>query len=179
MDRNLGASRAATSSNDSLAYGDLFQWGRGADGHQKRNSQSTTTFSIVDWPGHGSLILPPGGPWDWRVPQNDNLWQGVNGINNPCPTGYRIPTGTEWDAEIASWGSNDSAGAFATQLKLPLGGIRQTGTAEVWGVGSNGGYWSGSVFGTSARHLSFGSSSAVLRSDNRRARGRSVRCIKD
>ena len=29
LDRNLGASRAAQSFNDSQAYGDLFQWGRG------------------------------------------------------------------------------------------------------------------------------------------------------
>lgn len=38
MDRNLGASRAATSSTDTEAYGDLYQWGRAADGHQKRTS---------------------------------------------------------------------------------------------------------------------------------------------
>lgn len=30
MDRNLGASQAATSSTDDLAYGDLYQWGRRA-----------------------------------------------------------------------------------------------------------------------------------------------------
>jgi uncharacterized protein (TIGR02145 family) len=35
-------------------------------------------------------------PYDWRVPQNDNLWQGVDGTNNPCPEGWRIPTQTEW-----------------------------------------------------------------------------------
>jgi hypothetical protein len=34
MDRNLGASRQATSSTDYLAYGALFQWGRAADGHE-------------------------------------------------------------------------------------------------------------------------------------------------
>jgi hypothetical protein len=35
MDRNLGASRVATSVSDTLAYGDLYQWGRGTDGHEK------------------------------------------------------------------------------------------------------------------------------------------------
>lgn len=29
MDRNLGASRKALSSSDDLAFGDLYQWGRG------------------------------------------------------------------------------------------------------------------------------------------------------
>jgi len=34
MDRNLGASQVATSSTDAAAYGDLYQWGRAADGHE-------------------------------------------------------------------------------------------------------------------------------------------------
>ncbi|MFZ1451482.1 MAG: hypothetical protein WAT20_02205, partial [Ferruginibacter sp.] len=41
MDRNLGASRVATSSTDDLAYGDLYQWGRLTDGHQNRTSGTT------------------------------------------------------------------------------------------------------------------------------------------
>ena len=32
MDRNLGASQVATSSTDAASYGDLYQWGRAADG---------------------------------------------------------------------------------------------------------------------------------------------------
>ncbi|MCC5924135.1 MAG: hypothetical protein JJT77_10135 [Crocinitomicaceae bacterium] len=45
MDRNLGASQAATSSTDAAAYGDLYQWGRRSDGHQCRTSITTTTIS--------------------------------------------------------------------------------------------------------------------------------------
>jgi hypothetical protein len=71
MDRNLGASRAATSSTDAEAYGDLYQWGRAADGHQKRTSGTTSTLSNSDTPGHGNFILAPKiSPWDWRSPQN-------------------------------------------------------------------------------------------------------------
>jgi hypothetical protein len=33
MDRNLGASQVATSSTHANSYGDLYQWGRRADGH--------------------------------------------------------------------------------------------------------------------------------------------------
>ena len=62
--------------------------------------------------------------YDWRSPQNDNLWQGVNGINNPCPSGYRIPTEAELDAERLSWSSDNSAGAIASALKLPMAGYR-------------------------------------------------------
>src|SRR5687767_462877 len=45
LDRNLGASRAATFFNDSLAAGDLFQWGRLDDGHQERTSDTTHILS--------------------------------------------------------------------------------------------------------------------------------------
>jgi len=38
LQQNLGSSQVATSVSDALAYGDLFQWGRWEDGHQKRNS---------------------------------------------------------------------------------------------------------------------------------------------
>lgn len=104
---------------DELAYGDLYQWGRAADGHQKRNSPTTSTLSSSDQPGHGSFILAPP-PLDWRSPQNDNLWQGVNGVNNPWPVGYRLPTEAEWEAEEQTWSSSDAAGAFASPLKLPV-----------------------------------------------------------
>ncbi|MGA1583494.1 MAG: hypothetical protein ACO4CH_09580, partial [Saprospiraceae bacterium] len=36
MDRNLGASQVADSSSDANSYGDWYQWGRFADGHQCR-----------------------------------------------------------------------------------------------------------------------------------------------
>ena len=48
IDRNLGASQVATSSTDADAYGDLYQWGRGTDGHQIRTSGTTSTLSSTD-----------------------------------------------------------------------------------------------------------------------------------
>ncbi|MCP4596812.1 FISUMP domain-containing protein, partial [Neptuniibacter sp.] len=118
MDRNLGASQVATSSTDVAAYGDLYQWGRVTDGHEKRTSSTTSTLSSSDTPGHGYFITSNSSPYDWRSPKNDMLWQGVNGINNPCPGGYRLPTKAEWEDEIGDWISPDAAGAFASPLKL-------------------------------------------------------------
>jgi len=180
MDRNLGASRAATSNNDAAAYGDLYQWGRGTDGHQNRNSGTTSTLSSSDQPGHGSFILVFSSPWDWRSPQSDNLWQGVNGINNPCPSDYRLPTEVEWEAERQTWSSNNVAGAFASPLKLPAAGLRSSSNSTVSGVGFYGRYWSSTASSTRAWGLNVGSSDAyTYMNSSYRARGRSVRCIKD
>ena len=178
MDRNLGASRAATSSTDAASYGDLYQWGRGADGHQLRNSATTTALSSSNQPGNGNFILFPGPPSDWRSPQNTNLWQGMSGINNPCPSGYRLPTGTELDEERASWTSNNSAGAFASSLRLPMAGDRSSNGSSLIGVGTLGFYWSSTVNSTNSLFLFFNSSNSLLTA-NARAFGASVRCIKD
>jgi uncharacterized protein (TIGR02145 family) len=178
MDRNLGASQAATSSSDAAAYGDLYQWGRRSDGHQCRNSATTATLSSTDTPPHGDFILAPNFPYDWRSPRNDDLWQGTNGINNPCPSGFRIPTETELNAEQTSWSSNNAAGAFASPLKLPLAGYRDVSVGSLFTVGTGGRYWSSTVSGTVSRYLYFDSSSAAMNARDR-ANGYSVRCIKN
>ena len=178
MDRNLGASQVATSSTDAKSYGDLYQWGRGSDGHQCRTSATNSTLSSSDQPGHGDFILAPSSPFDWRSPQNTNLWQGVNGVNNPCPSLYRLPTDTEFEAERSFWSSNNSAGAFASPLKLPMAGRRYSSSGSLDGVGSYGYYWSSTVSSTDSRYLDFSSSNAGMYA-NDRASGVSVRCLKD
>ena len=178
MDRNLGASRAATSSTDAEAYGDLYQWGRAADGHQLRTSNKTSTWSNSDNPGHGNFITISGSPYDWSSPQNDNLWQGVNGTNNPCPDGYRLPTVAELVAELDSWSSNNPAGAFASPLKWTVAGSRLYSDGSLNNVGSFGRYWSSTLYSTDSRSLTFYSSFTMVDKDHR-AYGLSVRCIKD
>jgi len=178
MDRNLGASQVATSSTDAASYGDLYQWGRAADGHQIRTSGTTATLSAIDQPGHGNFITINSGNYDWRSPENANLWQGVNGANNPCPSGYRLPTYTELDAERGSWGTSNAAGAFASALKLPVSGARAYFNGSFNAVDAGGGYWSSTFSGSSSRVLSFDSSTAFMNTAYL-AYGFSVRCIKD
>jgi hypothetical protein len=177
LDRNLGATQVATSSTDAASYGDLYQWGRGTDGHQIITSGTTATLSTTDQPGNGNFITINGGNYDWRSPQNDILWQGVNGVNNPCPSGYRIPTETELDAERLSWIISNSAGAFASPLKLPVAGLRYSSSSLAF-VGDNGYYWSSTVSSTNSSRLSFSSTVAGM-DDKARAVGFSVRCIKN
>lgn len=174
MDRNLGASRVATSMTDEAAYGDLYQWGRLADGHEKRTSGTTTTTSSFDVPGHNKFILAA----DWRIPRNDQLWQGVNGINNPCPDGFRLPTSDEWDAEVDSWSSQDAAGAFASPLKLTMAGSRHYSSGGIGGIGTTGLYWGSTTYGTNPSAINFDSSSEVGLASYW-GKGFSVRCIKN
>lgn len=182
MDRNLGASRVATSSTDAEAYGDLYQWGRAADGHEKRTSKDTIVLSNTDQPGHSLFIKTQYS--DWRKTNNNNLWQGVNGINNPCPKGFRLPTEAEWIAEKSSWGSGTASEAFASPLKLPVGGVRindsLNGGTRINGSGLGGLYWSSSTYSgapVQARGFSIWKVSQFYYEP--RATGASVRCIKD
>jgi uncharacterized protein (TIGR02145 family) len=185
MDRNLGATRVATSSKDVESYGDLYQWGRKLDGHQNRTSGVTNTLANSDQPSTTNFIISPGSPQDWRSPQNANLWQGVNGINNPCPSGYRIPTETEWWEERNSWSTPNAAGAFASPLKLTLGGFRYgAGSLPLVSVAEVGFYWSSTV-GKFENNPNMGSRSLRINPENAfiftviRAEGHSCRCIKD
>jgi uncharacterized protein (TIGR02145 family) len=198
LNNNLGASYAnvnhpdfnplqqATSRTDNKAYGSLYQWGRYSDGHELINRNAgdphatsgvTTTLSNTDQPPHDDFIRTGSGNIDWRNPQNNNLWQGVNGTNNPCPSGYRIPTQAELSAERLSWGNNNATGAFASPLKLTMAG-RRVENNSLANVNTNGKYWSSTVSSTEAMRLVFDSSNSSM-SDIPRARGYSIRCIKN
>lgn len=188
MDRNLGASRRAQSVTDHLAYGQLYQWGRGNDGHADINWTSATagtpvngttaTLSTTDYPADNLFIVQPASPYDWRATQNDNLWQGVNGINNPCPAGYRLPTNAELTTEVTTYSITNSADAFASPLRFTVPGIRDRADGSLYNVGSFGDYWSSSVSGTyaSIRKFNVGSTTII---NTTRAYGFTVRCLKE
>ena len=174
LDRNLGATQVATSSTDAASYGDLFQWGRAADGHQIRTSGTTTTLSSSNVPGNANFILSSS---NWRSPQNDNLWQGVSGVNNPCPTGFRLPTTAELVTEYSSWSSSGASGAFSSPLKLPAPGFRHYSSGSLINVGLTGDYWSSTFSTTNTNDLWFYTGQTI--GDIARGYGCSVRCIKD
>jgi uncharacterized protein (TIGR02145 family) len=182
MDRNLGASQVAASSTDANSFGDLYQWGRRSDGHQCRNSSTIGALSSTDLPTHGDFILATSSPDDWRSPQNTNLWQGVSGVNNPCPSGYRLPTEIELNAERLSWSTNTSAGAFASPLKLTVAGFRNYGNGNLVSVNGTGFYWCSAVNGANSYALYFNNpflGGLVRMTTSSRGYGSSVRCLKN
>lgn len=178
MAYNLGADRVAASFDDPAAFGAYFQWGRLADGHEYPTSPTTSTLSSSDVPGHHDFILSTSTPYDWRTPQKNTLWQGAAGKNNPCPAGFRLPTQAEWETERLSWSSADTAGAFASPLKLVAAGYRARANGTIELAGSYGYYWSSSVDGSWVRVLNVTGTTANFYNSSR-ADGFNIRCIKD
>jgi uncharacterized protein (TIGR02145 family) len=178
MDRNLGASRTATSPNDEQSYGHMYQWGRAADGHQNRNSKKNSTISGSIEPQHNEFIISGSSPYDWISPKNDDLWQGKSGVNNPCPVGYRIPTEAEWIQERATWRRANADNAFSSPLKLPMAGYRVHSSGSAFNVSTVGSYWSSTSAGLDALRFGFNTSNANT-GTMYRATGMSIRCIKD
>ena len=185
LDRNLGASQVCENSTDEDCYGDLFQWGRSADGHESRDSDEYSDGLATHYhPGFGSdwdgeFIINDSHPHDWLEDSNDELWQVKNFINNPCPDGFRIPAEEELSNERSSWDSDDAAGAFGSPLKFPLSGQRDR-NGVLGNVGEHGRYWSNDTGSGYARGLHFTSSnnSGTIHYEYK-ATGYAVRCIKD
>jgi len=181
LDRNLGASQVATSSTDAAAYGDLYQWGRAQEGHENRYSATTTTKAttwIADEDDNVWDMKYIKGSNDWLNTASDDLWKGTDAENNPCPSGFRIPTNAEWNQERRTWATQDAAGAFGSVLKLSVGGDRYFDDGSLYHVGTRGYYWSSTATGIYARYLYFGDVFARM-TDSFRSTGISVRCIED
>jgi len=181
LDRNLGATRVALSSTDSAAYGDLFQWGRPADGHQIRTSGTQSGPVATITPGTNTFIkISP----DWSSIDSDGALRSAylaktdgTGI---CPAGFRLPTDTEINAERLSWSSNNSAGAFASPLKLTVAGDRGYVSGSLFNVGVGGLYRSSSIYGgTNSGYLFFTGGDAGAMVSTPRSSGLTVRCLKD
>ncbi len=175
LDRNLGATRVAKKSEDKEAYGWYFQWGRAADGHQIPTSGATDKLSTTDTPNHDKFI-ESGYPYNWRSTENDNLWQEVGGINNPCPGGWRVPTASECKKLFSSANITNSSTAFSSSLKLPWAGFRVFADMFYY---SFGGFWSSNFSGDQAYVAGFDLSKAAYDSRQWPVRGWPVRCIKD
>jgi uncharacterized protein (TIGR02145 family) len=190
MDRNLGAYQVATSKSDFAAYGNLYQWGRGADGHELINWTNATSGTLVNGTtsAKASSAASPGSQFitgtDWLTSPNSNLWQGVNGINNPCPSGYHVPTKAEWEAEKVTWsgggtGTDIMDQGFNSNLKLTAAGAGNYNSGSIASSpGTSGYYWSSTVNGVSSYYLDGGAGKGAL-DPSFRTWGMSIRCIMD
>ncbi len=190
--------KQATALGDHNAYGSLFQWGRYSDDHELIDHTDSTTatpvkgtttdLSTSDNPENSLFITTSATPNDWRDPQNNNLWQGVSGINNPCPRNYRIPTNSDWNSFEAAEGilaaSNPATAMLESSLALPAAGER-TPDGSFSRLSSAGYYWTSNVSDSDTRanaitffgSFVFGFGTNTFNAS--RAQGYSVRCIKN
>jgi hypothetical protein len=191
LDRNLGASRVCTTYFDTDCYGDYYQWGRNADGHQESNSTTSSTRATDINNAGTNFITFNLEPYDWtgvdvngyQIDSNGSQrvinWSKTDG-SSICPVGYRVPTETELANETteASTAVNNNIDAFNNFLKLPSAGVRDRSSGSMSYQGSYGGVWSSSVNNFGSMYLGFGSGSAST-NYNDRAYGSPVRCLRD
>ncbi|MDY3317683.1 hypothetical protein PG630_10220, partial [Riemerella anatipestifer] len=109
---HFNPAQQGTSATDHHAYGSLFQWGRDADGHELISwSSSTSGFPkrSLGWHSYYQLIT----------------------YNEPCPTGWHTPTGTELqDLHQALTNTRTGNGGavlwYDSHLRLPASGLVRT-----------------------------------------------------
>jgi len=184
LDRNLGASRVCTAYNDTQCYGDYYQWGRDADGHEKSSSNTTATQATdINSAGTDFITSSSTYRYDWAkaADRSGSLratnWSKTDG-SSVCPAGYRVPTEAELKAETTDAGVANNTDAFNSFLKLPSAGYRDRSSGSLEYQGSRGVVWSASVYASRSRYLYFFSSGAGW-DYGKRAGGRSVRCLRD
>ena len=151
-DRNLGATRVCESYNDAACYGDYYQWGRNADGHQLQTSATTPTQAAdVTTVGNGNFITSTSAEqYDWGFVADQNgatraaNWSATDG-SSVCPVGFRLPTKQELENERIAGGIYDHYSAYDSALKLPTAGARSPSDGALTRQGTVGYLWSSDV----------------------------------
>ena len=182
-DRNLGATQPCASMTDTACYGDYYQWGRDADGHQVLTSDTTPNQATdVANVGHGNFITG-GGQDDWG---HDADPDGVTRKANwsVCPAGFRLPTRAELQSEVDAAILNNFD-AWNNPLKLPSAGARSSVDGSVSQQGTNGYLWSndtdnlGTIYNYWSSSMYYYNLEAGVSADVSRGTGISVRCIQN
>ncbi len=180
--KNLGASKVCTQSSSAFTtveeyissqedcFGDYYQWGREADGHEKPSSAEAYIQATSTNVNHGNFIMDY---LDWTTADMDGNIRGANW--NPCPSGFRVPTIEELSAEFDETSNRDD---LFNKLKLPTAGFRSFFGEPMMDQGYNGYIWSSSPNNTNTFYLAFSLNSTNAYSDGR-AYGKSIRCIKE
>ena len=189
LDRNIGAQKVCENKADENCYGDYFQWGRKANGHEKKQSEVIDTSLNPfekDVLSNGKFAT-----WsdDWRINPNSDLWKGVNAVNNVCPIGFKIPSIDELlmetkDVNELQFPNEKITGQYENInnfLKLPNNGFRKNRTRD--GIieirAYAGRIWSSSTNDVGMSYFLDYYPGGINSSLTWRSMGQAVRCIKN
>ena len=168
LDRNLGATQACTSSIDRACYGDYYQWGRLADGHEKASS-SLSTVEVTDILNINNKFITRYKDWtstDTKGNVRTVQWSRIDG-KGVCPIRFRVPTKNELVAETVGYTKKNnitkgavkvtnSETAYQNFLRISNSGFRDGLIGSIGEQESLGGLWTSSADGTNhAKGLMF------------------------
>jgi uncharacterized protein (TIGR02145 family) len=182
LDRNLGANQVCTDVNDTLCFGDYYQWGRETDGHEKQDSNTTAT-KASDVTSVGTDFITTTADWTDTGVDDDGTqrsfnWAKIDGASI-CPTGYRIPTLTEIKAETLDEGVVDNVTALSNFLKIGSAGGQDGANGNDFLSGTYGYFWTNTTDVNTTKTIYYGTGNDAGNYSENRGVGYSIRCIKD
>ncbi|MBT2623666.1 FISUMP domain-containing protein [Chryseobacterium sp. ISL-6] len=186
MTHNLGADTSLDPNVPNQAIiGNYYQWGR----LNPVATAYTNANAISGWNTSGAA----NGAWN-----SGTEAAPVKTSNDPCPSGFRVPTRNEWTgfntasttSIIGTWATWASDGATnfsaarkfvnnGSTLTFPVSGRRSYTTGELNGHATYGFYWSSTENTTNAYLLYLISTNVFPAYGNYRTEGYPVRCISE
>jgi hypothetical protein len=160
--QNLGAAQQASTVDDASEASAGWYW----------------QFNLRQGYKHDGTTLTPA--WTITGIDEDFVW---NSANDPCllllGSAWRIPTLTEWTNVNTAGNWTNWTGPFTSGLHMHAAGYLNRNTGAITNRGANGYYWSITQHSTPRGWDQFFSITACFQSNDHKATGFPIRCIRD